>query len=80
MQILPRIFYRLRTPKNVQMTVSFMYNFRGLSDKIPYDFLKFNFSHFTSQVRLFFRSKKEPKLFGFKYVIERGINITERRL
>ena len=25
---------------------------------IPYDFLKFNFSHFTPQVRLFFVEKK----------------------
>ena len=33
-----------------------MYNFRSLS-KIPYDFLKFNFPHFTPQVRLFLVEK-----------------------
>ena len=27
--------YRLRTPKNVEMIVSLMYNFRGLSEKFP---------------------------------------------
>ena len=28
---------------------------------IPYDFLKFNFLHFTPQVRLFFVQKRKPK-------------------
>ena len=40
---------------------------------IPYDFLKFNFSHFTPQVRLFLVEKRKPKVFGFKNVMERGI-------
>ena len=35
--------------------------------KLPYDFLKFNFSHFTPpvpQVRLFFRTKKKNLKFS----------------
>ena len=56
-QKLPRIFYSL--------TVPFVYNFRSLSNK--FDFLKFNFSHFTYQVKLFFVEKgnlkfSEPKM------------------
>ena len=53
------------------MTIPFTYRFLGLS--YPYDFLKFNFSHFTPQVGLFFVEKGKPKLFGFKNVMERGI-------
>ena len=34
-----------------------MYNFRKVIYQIPYDFLKFNFSHFTPQIRLFFVEK-----------------------
>ena len=34
-QILPRIFYFLRTAKNFLMTIPFMYNFRSLSNKFP---------------------------------------------
>ena len=34
-----------------------MYNFRNLFKKIPYDFLKFNFSQFTPQIKLFFTEK-----------------------
>ena len=41
--------------------------------KLPYDFLKFNFSHFTPQVREFFVQKGKPKIFAFKNVMERGI-------
>ena len=49
------------------MTVPFMYNFRSLSNKIPYDFLKFNLSPVTPQVKLFFLVKgnlkfSEPKM------------------
>ena len=40
---------------------------------VPFDFLKFNFSHFTPQVGLFFVEKGKPKLFGIKNVMERGI-------
>ena len=49
------------------MTIPFTYRFLGLS--YPYDFLKFNFSHFTPQVGLFFVEKGKPKLFGFKNVM-----------
>ena len=55
------------------MTVLFTYNFPSLSYKILHGFLKFYFSHFTFQVRLFFVEKKEPKLFSFKNVVARGI-------
>ena len=34
-QILPSIFYYLRTAKNFSMTVPFMYNFRNFSHKFP---------------------------------------------
>ena len=34
-QILPRIFYLLRTAKNFWRTVPFMFNFRTLSNKFP---------------------------------------------
>ena len=34
-QTLPRIFFCLRTAKNFQMNVPFMYNFRSLSNKFP---------------------------------------------
>ena len=52
------------------------YNFQSLSNKIiPYDFLKFNFSHFSAQVKLFFFfcRKRKPKIVGFENVMERGI-------
>ena len=42
---------------------------------IPCDFLKFNFSYFTPQVKLFFVVKRKPKIFGFKNAMERGIRI-----
>ena len=46
------------------MTIPFMYNFQSSSNhanikKIPYDFLKFNFSNFTPRVRLFYVDNKE---------------------
>ena len=50
------------------MTIPFMYNFRSLFNKFPNDFLKFNFAHFTAQVRLFFVQKWIPKTFRFKNV------------
>ena len=56
------------------MTFPFVHNFRTLSYKIPYDFLKFNFSHFSRQVKLgIFRRKRNPKSFGFENVMERGM-------
>ena len=39
------------------------------------DFLKFNFSYFTPQVRLLFVVKRKPKTFRFKNAMERGIRI-----
>ena len=38
-----------------------------------YDFLKFNFSYFTTQVKLFFAQTRIPKTLGFKNVMKRGI-------
>ena len=38
-----------------------------------YDFLKFNFSYFTTQVKLFLAQKRIPKTLGFKNVMKRGI-------
>ena len=58
-KIIPRIFYSLKKAKNFQKTVSFLYKFsKQLSNKFPYDFLTFNFSHFNPQVRLFFVEKE----------------------
>ena len=57
--------------------VPFMSNFGTLSNKFPYDFLKFDFSHFTPQDRHFFSWKKETLKLSeskvIKNVIERGI-------
>ena len=54
-----------------------MSNFGTLSNKFPYDFLKFDFSHFTPQDRYFFSWKKENLKLSeskmIKNVIERGI-------
>ena len=53
-----------------------MNNFWSLSNKFPYDFLKFDFSHFTPQDRLFSQKKENLKLSDskmIKTVIERGI-------
>ena len=46
------------------MNVSFMYNFQGLSDKFP--------TILHPRLGYFFVAKREPKLLGFKYVIEKG--------
>ena len=36
--------------------------------------ISFNlFSHFTSQVRMFFVEERKPNIFGFKNAMERGI-------
>ena len=44
-----------------------MSNFGTLSNKFPYDFLKFDFSHFTPQDRyFFFVEKRKPKIVGIK--------------
>ena len=44
------------------MTTPFIYNFRsGLSNKFPNDFQKFNFAHFTPQVKQFFVEKGNLK-------------------
>ena len=51
------------------MTVPIMYNYRSICDKFP---TKYNFSHFTPQVRLFFVEKRKRKIFGFKNVRKRG--------
>ena len=39
--------------KKIYMAIQFMYNFRSLFNKFP-TISKFNFVHFTAQVRLFF--------------------------
>ena len=55
------------------MTVSFMYNFGGLSDKFPTIFWSLIFHILHPRLGYFFVAKREPKLFRFRYVIERGI-------
>ena len=35
--------------------------------------MKSSFSHFTAQVMLFFLEKRNPKIFGFKNVMKKGI-------
>ena len=54
------------------MSVPFRYNFRSLSKKIPYDFLKFNFSNFTPYVRLIFLKEANLK-FSDSKMRQRGI-------
>ena len=44
-----------------------------MSNKFPTIFYIINFSHFSTQVSLFFRRKRKPKMFGFKQAMERGI-------
>ena len=56
-QIQPSIFFCLRTAKNLQMNYPSMYKFSKLILQIPYDFLNFNSSCFTTQVTLFFVEK-----------------------
>ena len=56
----------MRTAKNFQITVPFMYNFRSLSNKFPTIFPTIFLFHSTSQVRLFFVEKRKSKIFGFK--------------
>ena len=55
------------------MTVSLMYNFRELSDKFPTIFWCLIFHILHARLGYFFVAKREPKLFGFKYVTERGL-------
>ena len=56
----PKIFYYLRTAKNFQITVPFMYNFRSLSNKFPDDFpYDFSFSFYFPLSKAIFRRKKE---------------------
>ena len=50
-----------------------MFNFRSLSNTFPYDFMKFSFSRFITQVWLFFIQKRKPKIFEFKNAMEKGI-------
>ena len=71
--MLPRILSSLRTAKKFLDDRSIRVKFSKLIKQIPYDFLKFNFSQYTPQVRLFFVEKRKPKIFGFKNVMERGI-------
>ena len=67
-QILSRIFYNyLVTAKNFQTT----FFFRSCTIFEVYlmilcDFLKFNFSYFTPQVRLFLVVKRKPKILGIQ--------------
>ena len=44
------------------------------SEKKHDDFLKFNFSHFTPQVIIFFVEKRQPKILGLKNVMDKGVN------
>ena len=59
--------------QNVYITVSFIYNFRRLSDKFPTIFWSLMCHILHPRLGYFFVAKREPKLFGFKCVIERGI-------
>ena len=57
------------------MTVPFRYDFLSLL----YDFLKFNFSHFTAQVKVYFVEKGNPTVFGFENGKEEWIQKTRFR-
>ena len=75
MKILPRYFLFLENGKKFLKVGdrSIHVQFSKLFLQIHYDFLKFNFSHFTAQVRLFFVQKRKPKIPVFKNVTEKGI-------
>ena len=70
-QMLPRIFYYLWTAKISRWPFHSCTIFEAYL--INSHFLKFNFSHFTPQVSLYFAEKRKPKIFGFKNVMERRI-------
>ena len=88
---MPRIFYSFKKTKNFQMNVPFMYNFRSLyRTNSLYDFLKFNISHFTPQVKLLsvekgtwnFRNRKcdverNQKNFHFRKTLNSSYNFRE---
>ena len=57
--LLPRIFYFFRTATNLD-DYSTHVQFSYLIYYFPIDYLRFNFSHFTFQVRLFSVEKKKP--------------------
>ena len=53
---------------------SYKYNFRSYSNKFPTILAqKFNFTYFTSQVRLFFVEKRKLEIFRYKNVMDWGI-------
>ena len=60
-QILPRIFYYLRTAKNFWVNVPLMYNFWSLSNKFIMIFWSLIFT-FHLLVRLFFMEKRKTKI------------------
>ena len=59
-QILPRIFYSLRTAKNLYLTVPFMYNFRSLSNKFTTIFWRLIFQILLPRLG-YFSQEKETK-------------------
>ena len=59
-QILPRIFYSLRTAKNLYLTVPFMYNFGSLSNKFTTIFWRLIFQILLPRLG-YFSQKKETK-------------------
>ena len=54
------------------MTVSFMFNFRNISNKFPMIFQSLIFRISVPSQPIFCR-KRKPKIFGFKNAMERGI-------
>ena len=53
---------------------SYKYNFRSYSNKFPTILAqKFNFTYFTTQVRLFFVEKRKLEIFRYKNVMDWGI-------
>ena len=57
-QILPNIFFCLRTGKNFEMIVPFMYNFRSFSNKFPTIFRSLIFNILPPRLQ-YFSQKKE---------------------
>ena len=53
---------------------SYKYNFRSYSNEFPTILAqKFNFTYFTTQVRLFFVEKRKLEIFRYKNVMDWGI-------
>ena len=71
--MLPKIFYYMRTAKNLLTTAPFMYNFRSSTNKFPTIFGSLIFHISFLRLGYFSLKKGNLKFSDLKIVIERGI-------